>query len=288
MLTRKIDGSKVNIELREQLIGIWKECFGDSPEYINTFLDTFLPFITLTTASIQETPDSEQTVGAFYSIPLTTSSGKHCEYLYAAGILEKFRGHGLFYDIVKCIMQDYPNIEYCLYSRESLIDWYAHNSLPYIYKCKMAIYSLDKLCKPTGANHILSIQDFSINDFISLRQAYVSRYTNVYIQYPVCFFESLKTEKDYCNDIFDLIEIDKEPYYIIGQYLDNALMIEETNIPSESFSTYASIICTHYNVECLKIKIPLTDSISGSGVQTIYSGQGTINVPDLWAPFTMK
>lgn len=285
MVTKVIKGNKVNTSLRKNLVHIWSECFGDSNDYIEMFLDNFLPHISLTTCC-----SDDLAIGVFYKIPLMTSRGKCCEYLYAAGILEKYRNQGLFYDIVECTRQDNPDTDYFLLSKESLTSWYSNNFFPYIYNCKMVTLSADKLCKPSGDTSSPNIMpsSFLIDEFMDLRNIYVQKYAHEYIIYPQWFYENLKIEKSFCEDVFELITIDNNKYYIIGHFACHCLIIEETNIPSCDFNRLANSLLSYYDVNNIEIKIPLSDSLSGSGVQIIYSGQGTINTNDLWAPFTIE
>lgn len=83
-----------NEEIRSQAVGLWKEAFGDSEEYINFFLDTHkgCTFVPLT--------DNGVLVSALYLID-GTLCGVNGFYLFAAATFKEYRSKGYMARLLK-------------------------------------------------------------------------------------------------------------------------------------------------------------------------------------------
>lgn len=72
------------------LKAIWAECFGDPEQMVDSFLE-ILPRMGFGLCAELE----GEVAGAAYMIEGMSYGERRCAYLYAVGVLEKFRGHGL-------------------------------------------------------------------------------------------------------------------------------------------------------------------------------------------------
>lgn len=75
---------------RASLKAIWAECFGDPEQMVDSFLN-ILPRMGFGLCAELE----GEIAGAAYMIEGMSVGAAPCAYLYAVGVLEKFRGHGL-------------------------------------------------------------------------------------------------------------------------------------------------------------------------------------------------
>jgi len=80
-------------EETEELIGLWRECFQDSEDYIRLFMKRNLPEI-----GVWVITKNREIAGAVYLLPATVREGKNeqaADMVYAVGVKKKYRGRGL-------------------------------------------------------------------------------------------------------------------------------------------------------------------------------------------------
>lgn len=264
----------------EQLKSVWIECFEDPEEYLDVFFTTFLPHIEVAVGRV----DGKIAV-ASYMLPLSTSTGAKCCYLYAGGVAKEHRGQHLFKSIVDYhtgLLKDCP---YYIFGVSHLIDWYKSTFFPTVYTCKEL--RLDNLsCPPQCEGFSLQKREFNYVTFKKLRAAFLESINYEYICYPDWFYQLVEINATYFDNIMDIISDGNDDYYIVGQYDKDILYIEETNITSDRLSTLCSELIKLYNVSSIKIKLPVSDKISNTESSVIYAGQGS-SFENLWAPFAL-
>ncbi len=112
-----------NDNMKPDLITIWQQCFGDSAEYIQMFLDWNFTRIKTVVYVVEDRP-----VSVAYLMPVTYVEAGNtempCLYLYAAATLPEYRGHGYFGEILKYIDRSMPEPVLLVPGEESLISFY--------------------------------------------------------------------------------------------------------------------------------------------------------------------
>lgn len=115
----------------DQLIQIWKECFGDEETYIRAFLDDLFDCcITLVWEH------SGKVVAMLFLLPFVLQpEGKSVYYLYAAATSPKFQGQGIMAQLL-CAAKQQGRPIFLKPGSKSLFEYYERNDFFVASKCQ--------------------------------------------------------------------------------------------------------------------------------------------------------
>ncbi len=274
-------GDSLTAAETNQLKCIWMECFGDSKDYLDMFFDVFIPHIEVVLGI-----EDGVIIATSYMLPLHTSSGRKCAYLYAGGVAKDYRGRHLFRPMVEYHTGSFGNDPYYIVGVPHLIEWYKSTYFPVIYTCRELTLSV-QTSKALSCQSVLTRCCYTLDKLKELREAYLKNVNYEYICYPDWFYHLMRTEKEYCEDVMDILSDATSEYYVIGRYKEGILYIDETSLPAYRLKSLSQALCSFYRVDCIKIKLPLSDNESDKESSIIYAGQGSSS-GNLWAPFTLE
>lgn len=146
----------------EDRIGIWQECFGDSPEYIQRFLSensksarTFGVVIHGKLVSVAYLLPAEYVCGDFAPVPVY--------YLYAAATTEQFRNRGCFSQILEYLWENIEEPVILVPANKDLIGYYEKRGMRQILFEKKEIY------ENLSGKESAVVQDISAEDYLKFR-----------------------------------------------------------------------------------------------------------------------
>lgn len=110
-------------QIKDELIEIWQEAFGDSEEVIHTFMQKVHSDTKVVTYEV-----ADRIVSAAYLVPISYIKDKNttvdCYYLYAAATETDYRGRGCFAHILRFLNERIDEPIILVPATESLVEYY--------------------------------------------------------------------------------------------------------------------------------------------------------------------
>ena len=223
---------------------IWKISFGDEDEYIDFFFEN--RFNTCKTIVVL---NNGKPIGAMYLMNVSTIEyGKIKEgfYGYAIALIPDFRGNGIYKIINKEIQKILfsKNKFYILSpANEKLCEYY--KSLGFIENA----YVSEEIFIPDTSNRDYECTDLTNEDFIRLRN---SNFRNL-IRWDKAGMDYILNENKFLKGINLLINVNQNQYYIIARFVDNVLIVIESNaITKDLKQDISNFLCKKYS--CNKVQ----------------------------------
>ena len=223
-----------------ELKNIWKQCFGDSDEYIDFFFENRFSDI----RTIVLTKDSVP-VGSAYLMPVSAieyGSPKKGYYVYAVGILEDHRGKGLFKKIHEYIceyIRKYNMFLILCPANEKLCNYY--KSLGYIENVFVSEITLSNAnSKPS-----YEVRKLTPAQLFKMRE---NKFSNL-----ICWDENalsyILKENEFALGDALFIKKEADDFYFVLRNENGILKILESNIPYEKTQEFTDFLCEKYNTE---------------------------------------
>lgn len=230
-----------------ELKNIWKQCFGDSDEYVDFFFENKVSDVRTIVLTKDTVP-----VGSAYFLPVRTNEYGYLKqgyYVYAVGILEEHRGNGLFKKIHEYIYEYVRKHNMFLIlcpANEKLCNYY--KSLGYIENAFVSEITLSrKNCKSSYETCKLTpAQLFKMRG---------NKFTNLICWDKNALSYILKENEFVHGDAF-FIKKETEDFYFVLRKENGILKILESNIPHEKIQEFTDFLCQRYNTEKAKWIIP--------------------------------
>lgn len=240
---------------------IWKQCFGDSDEYINAFFEKgFKPEYSLI-ALYDLKP-----VGMMYTLPaMMNHRGKEYmgEYLYAVAVKPEYRNMG-----VMRAMEE-KAVELARKQGLSFLSLVPeHTDLYKMYEklgYRTAYYNYIRTHMPFKQLRTdnVSIRPCDRMEFSRLREAYLHSKKN-YIDFLPPYDDYRYSELQAVENNIMLAVVDAEKFYFTGFKRGNIFLIKETSLNESGLKRIMPLIANEYNVDVISVrgKKGLVDSIS--------------------------
>lgn len=260
-------------ELRE----IWKDCYDDSEEYIDFFMENMKNDIDMAVC-IRD----GKAVGVMYLLPCRVyPKGQKGYYWYAGGVLKEYRNKGVFSHIVEEILcfTNARGIKSFCFSMPELREFYHVKGLTNCYyKAKI---ELKKQKKEVDGKIIKS--KLKPGEYGDLRNKYLSDIPHIKWEDEVLDYAVL--EKRFCGGIGDLLETEGKQYGILGEIKQDTLYVEETTLKYIELEGMCDELCEMYGVDSIQVQLPIT--VNGTEVlcdkfDKIYTGMGDIESGNLY------
>ncbi len=230
-----------------ELKKIWKECFGDSDEYIDFFFKNkffHTGCVALTENSIP--------VGCAYLLPVRSEeygNTKQGYYVYAVGILKEHRGKGLFKKMHECIYEYVRSNNMFLIlcpANEKLCNYYKR--LGYIENAFVSEISLTKANNPPQYKTYKLTPD----KFFKMRE---NEFSNL-IEWDENSLSYILKENKFAGGDAIVIKNADEEFYFVFRSENGILKILESNVPCEKAQEFTDFLCEKYGAEKATWVIP--------------------------------
>lgn len=282
------------ITYRNDLTDIWVQSFDDTAEYVRFVLDNMPADVITIVYELKK-----HIIAAAYFWPMETYTGRKLVYEYAFAVHPRYRGCGIWREMSEYIYEymTQHGMEVINYAEAHLREKYDEYGLKYHYEAYNIIITDKNKSSDTATNQRSIGREAVIKEKLTPHIHYERRENSGKanrIRYSEEFLKYLAKEKDYCSNIYDLITINGEAYYITGDIKDSELIIEETDIAPGTLIQYADLLFGVYDINCINVNYPPDADIhdvaasENSVIRRIYAGQGTVNIDDMWIPYTMR
>lgn len=233
------------------LKNIWKVCFGDTDEYINTFFEKgFKPEYSLV-ALYDYKP-----VGMLYLLPaLLEHKGKEYigQYVYAVGVKPEYRNMGVMRALEAKAVEQAKAAELSFLTlipkNESFYKMYA--KLGYSASIYHNIRSHMPF-KNTRTDNI-TIRKCSKADYISMREIYLKSMSS-YIDFLSPFDSYRFDELVAANTDATIAVIDGAKHYFVGFKRSGIYLIKETDMDEAELKKVMPLIANEYNVDVVSVR----------------------------------
>lgn len=251
---------------------IWKICFGDSDEYINTFFEKgFKPEYSLI-ALYDLKP-----VGMMYILPaMLNFKGKEYmgEYVYAVGVNPDYRNKGIMSAMekkaVELAKKQGLSFLTLIPEREELFKMY--EKLGY----KTAFYNYIRSYMPFKTDRVdnVSIRPCDKIDFVQLRDKHLNS-MSVYIDFLPPYDDYRFIEIQNIGSNVMLAVVDMQKFYFVGFKRGSIYLIKETSLPEAKLKRVLPLIANEFKVDVVSVKGKkgVVDSISAYAMYKCFDGE---------------
>ena len=209
--------------MEKDLIEIWHKSFGDSVEYIHTFLKWNAVRAKIIVCKIEDRP-----VSVAYLLPLVYRKvGQQdipCWYLYAAATLPEYRGHGYFSDILTFIKLHVPEPVILVPAEQSLIGYYERQGL-HMWQQEEVTRVTEHRQKTEETAMISYITDMDVKAYEAAREAYLCQ--SGYMKWDEHFLKYIFQENIICGGRQKSFEIEGRHYAVIYRKEEQCLKVLE-------------------------------------------------------------
>ena len=207
--------------MEKDLIEIWHKSFGDSVEYIHTFLKWNAVRAKIIVCKIEDRP-----VSVAYLLPLVYRKvGQQdipCWYLYAAATLPEYRGHGYFSDILTFIKLHVPEPVILVPAEPALIGYYERQGLHMWQEEEVTRVTEDT---HQGSETAMMLHDIDVETYTAIRDAYFGQMG--YMKWDEHFLKYIFQENTICGGRQKSFEIEGRHYAVIYRIEGQCLKVLE-------------------------------------------------------------
>lgn len=228
--------------MQPQLVTLWQQSFGDSPDYIGMFLDW--NFDRIKTIVYVTEDDASKPVSVAYLLPVTyvlsnrsATDEISCWYLYAAATLPEYRGHGYFGDILTFIEENIPEPVILVPGERSLISFYEKRGLHVWLEerrkdiCQNISESIDEGTEERKKEVLAGISDISTDEYIKIRRDILAELSAGkqagYVTWDEQFMKYICHENQYCGGAIKQITIADKQFLVMYRTEKQVLKVLE-------------------------------------------------------------
>ena len=233
-----------------QLKHIWKVCFGDSDDYIDTFFQhLYAPGQTVVACS------GKTAIGVVY---LLKASLLHTEFLYgyAIGVLPDFRGNSVCQKMLEFIHKEakQKNFLFGLHpANDKLFSFYKRIGLLEMYRLKTA----DASGFDGSASFYLS--DITAGDYFYMReQAFAPL-----VSWDEKMLAYIITETRSAGGFAKKILIDGRERILLGRVYNKTVFVKETTMSDDEIKIASHFLKQYFHAEKIVYTLPETSVLNG-------------------------
>ena len=219
---------------------IWRECFGDSDEYIDFFFKNRFKSCKTVIALYDG-----KTIGAAYLMPVKAyeyGTLKNGWYGYAIGILKKYRKKGIYAMMHEKIIEDIKDGFYILCpANQKLCEYYA--SLGFKEFSFLKTIRIEN----KGTNCEFESKEIPAQKYVQIRNGYFNN--DGLILWDDDAIDYAMKENKFCGGFTVEITSKAASYAVIARPFENFLMITESTVPKEYLKDVTAYLCEKYGFE---------------------------------------
>lgn len=222
---------------------IWEVCFGDSPEYIQFFMERKFP-----SCHTLVWLENGNAVGSVYLLPCSVE-GRNAYYGYAGGVLPQYRKKGIFESLLNHaeLFCKKRNATFIFVPIEGSEMYYQKRGFESAFFFHEVRYSGKGLCQP------YQLRDADAALYLPLRDRAFSEYP--YLRWDELAVDYALAENRLCGGFAKILTTDQDDL-LFGRKNDSVLEIWETSLSPESAKQIAPFLCNVWDTEEVVFRFP--------------------------------